>query len=84
MEDVETERLAALAEAHIEEPEKFAAGSYGCHEALHTASVMADNIGRHLLEHPAILLDAEFYALASKAHSALFDLYQVIGAKHLR
>ncbi|MBL0375209.1 hypothetical protein JJB09_24645 [Rhizobium sp. KVB221] len=82
-EESEQERLASLAKAEIENAEAFLPGSFGCHEALHAASIMTDAVARNLLEHEAILLDPEFYRLASAAHTALFDLYQAIGAKHL-
>lgn len=81
--DVENERLAALHEADISAPEKFRPGSYGCHEALHAASMLTDMAEEHLLKHPAILLDGDFYRRAHDIHAALFDLYQAIGAEHL-
>ncbi len=81
--EIEKERLAALAEADIDDPENYLPGSMGCHEALHTSWIMMDTFSRHLLEHPSILLDADLYAQTSKIHSALFDLYQSLGAKHL-
>lgn len=61
----------------------YAPGSFGCHEALHMASVAVDLVDRALLEHPAIADVPEWKALADKAHQALFDLYQAIGEKHL-
>ena len=61
----------------------YAPGSFGCHEALHMASVAADIVDRTLLEHPAIAAMPEWKTLADKAHQALFDLYQAIGEKHL-
>lgn len=82
-EELETERLSALREARLEHPEKFQPGSYGCHEALHAASMLTDMAEEHLLRHPAILLDSDFYRRAHDIHAALFDLYQAIGAEHL-
>ncbi|WP_245290057.1 hypothetical protein [Neorhizobium galegae] len=80
--ETELERQADLAKANIE-ADKFAPGSYGCHEALHTASLLMEMVSRHLVEHPTIMLDSEFYARARGIHGELFDLYQAIGAKHL-
>jgi hypothetical protein len=37
---VENERLIALHEAAVSDPEKLRPGSYGCHEALHVASML--------------------------------------------
>ena len=58
-------------------------GTFSYHEALHTTSIMMDSVGNHILEHPAILMDREAFAQAYKAHSALFNLYQYLGEKHL-
>jgi hypothetical protein len=64
-------------------PEDNIPGTFSYHEALHTASVLMDSVDRHLVEHPAILLDKEAFGLAHAAHSALFNLYQHLGSKHL-
>ncbi|WP_375205349.1 hypothetical protein [Hyphococcus sp.] len=50
------------------------------HEALHMASFLMRSVDGELLEHPAIQENEEWSALAKKAHQALFDLYQSIGA----
>jgi hypothetical protein len=63
--------------------ERFAPGSFGCHEALHMASVFAEMVDEKLGQHPAILLQPEWKAKADAAATLLFDLYQMIGAKHL-
>jgi hypothetical protein len=81
--EVEKARLEGLADAESHDPKDFMPGSFGCHEALHTTSILVDSVGRHLLSHPTILHDPQFYALADQAHAALFELYQAIGAKHL-
>jgi hypothetical protein len=44
---------------------------------------MLDMTDDHLLQHPAILGDPEFYRLAGEVHEALFALFQAIGEKHL-
>ena len=82
----ERERLEALAARDSEEPgwrERYAPGSYGCHEALQMTSFLANAVASELLEHGAITQNAEWYELAERAHQALFDLYQAIGAQHL-
>lgn len=81
--EIEKERLTALAATEIEDPDKFIPGSFGCHEALHTASVFMEMVYSHLVVHPTILQDSEFYRHAHDAHDALLKLYQAIGAKHL-
>lgn len=61
----------------------FAPGRMGCHEALHMASVYADDVYSRLAEHPAIVLNADWFRLAMEAGDKLFALYQAIGAVHL-
>lgn len=63
--------------------ENFLPGSFGCHEAMHLASVFRDIIEAHLAEHPAVKAKPEWTALAETATTALFDLYQAIAAEHM-
>lgn len=63
--------------------EKFVPGSYGCHEALHMSSFLAEAVSEQLCEHPAIEANPDWYRLASIAATALADLYQEIGAAHI-
>ncbi|MEF0940793.1 hypothetical protein [Rhizobium sp. BR 362] len=81
--DHEQQRLADLAEMGDVDLTQFAPGTFGCHEAMHTTSLMLDMTDDHLLQHPAILADPEFYRLAGEVHEAIFALYQAIGEKHL-
>lgn len=81
--EIEAERLASLKSIQPIDPQKFHPGSYGCHEALHAASMLTEFASTQLLAHPAILLDSDFYRRAHDIHAALFDLYQAIGEKHL-
>jgi len=60
-----------------------APGTFTCHEALQMGSVFMDSIDRHLCEHPAVLADPDWYRLASEAQTALYNLYQAIGERHL-
>lgn len=79
------ERLEQLDREHADEPdwrERFAPGSFGCHEALHTASILQAVLDDHLLDHPAVALDREWFAWASRASEALAQLYQAIGRRH--
>jgi hypothetical protein len=62
----------------------FAPGSFGCHEALQMASVFAELVEHRLCGHQAIKLNPEWAALADKAAQSLADLYQSIGAAHLK
>jgi hypothetical protein len=86
MSEVEQDRKRSLAERDAEETdwrERFAPVTCGCHEALHVASILTQLIATRLLEHGAVIQNPEWYALADRAHQALFDLYQAIGATHL-
>ncbi len=81
--DNERQRLADLAEIGDVDLSQYAPGTFGCHEAVHTTSLMLDMTDDQLLQHPAILADPNFYRLAGEVHEALFALYQAIGEKHL-
>ena len=65
-----------------DESAQFAPGTFGCHEALHMAHVLAEMVDERLCEHPAVLLVPEWKALADRAAEALHDLYQAIGTRH--
>jgi hypothetical protein len=86
IDEIEQERLEALSERDAEEPgwrERYKPGTFGCHEALHTSALLMELVGSRLMEHGAIIQDERRYALADRAHRALFELYQAIGAIHL-
>ncbi|HBD12683.1 MAG TPA: hypothetical protein DCZ13_11085 [Porticoccaceae bacterium] len=53
------------------------------HEVLHMTSFLMRSVDTELLEHPAIQKNEHWSTLAEKAHQALFDLYQSIGAASL-
>jgi hypothetical protein len=85
--ELERERLDALDMRDAEEDsawrERYSPGTCGCHEALHVSSIVANLIADRLMEHGAVIQNPEWYRLAQQAHSAMFDLYQAIGAVHL-
>jgi hypothetical protein len=62
---------------------RYAPGTLGYHEATHTASIVLDLVDQHLLHHPAIAGNAEWFRLASRASEALFNLYQAMGSAQL-
>lgn len=62
---------------------RYAPGTFGFHEATHTASIILDLVDEQLLHHPAIAGNSEWFRLASKASEALFNLYQSMGAAQL-
>jgi hypothetical protein len=76
-------RLKGAIHAGVPLEEAFAPGTLGCHEALHTASVLLAMLEQHLMDHPAIAAQPAWYASASRAHRHLYELYQAIGADHL-
>ncbi|MBP0492891.1 hypothetical protein [Roseomonas indoligenes] len=63
---------------------QFAPGTLGCHEALHTTSILHDLVERQLCEHHAVKLNPEWAATAQRAANELWTLYQAIGADHLQ
>ena len=78
--EIEEDRQEALAELDKDGLGNYAPGSKGSHEALHTAWLLLDTLDRHLLEHPAIILNAAWYKRVKRAHNELFAVYQDIGA----
>ena len=87
MDDTEATRLARLAAMEDDFPERmknFGPGSFGCHEVLDRASIITNLVGDWLLEHPSIVLNAEWFRLADEAQTKLMNLYQAIGTKHLK
>lgn len=61
----------------------LAPGSFGCHEALHVASVLAEMVDERLCQHPSVTMYPMWKHLADKARDDLFELYQEIGRLHL-
>lgn len=84
-EETEKERTDLLAELYTNSlPEgPVTPGSHGMHEALHATSILLDSVDRHIMSHQAILESPEFFRLAHEGHTALFNLYQAIGAAHV-
>ena len=62
--------------------DNFGPGSFGCHEVLHIASVLAELVDEQLRQHPAIALRADWLALAERACETLHSLYNAIGREH--
>jgi excinuclease UvrABC ATPase subunit len=62
----------------------YGPGTFGCHEAMHTASLIMEMIDRDLCDHPSIEQNEDWRKLAKNARSIVFDLYQAIGAAHLK
>jgi len=88
--ELEDERLTQLdllaEERQMTPPEllaQYAAGSFGFHEAVHTASIVLDLVDEQLLHHPAIAGKGEWFRLAARASEALFNLYQAMGAAQI-
>src|SRR5437899_361413 len=61
----------------------FEPGAQGCHELLDRTNLVADNVERYILDHPACIQNSQWYALAEQAVAALRELYQRVGAEHL-
>lgn len=82
-------RLAELREGDKDRNDKstlefrYGPGSYGCHEALHMASVILGILDRELVGHPTILTNREWYADARRIQDELYQLYQKLAAVHV-
>ena len=87
LEDERLKQLDILAEERAMTPPEllshYAAGSFGFHEAVHTASIVLDLVDDQLLHHPAIAGNTEWFRLAARASEALFNLYQSMGAAQI-
>ena len=55
-------------------------GAPGFHSALHTIQLYMDNIERHVLANPAVVLDRETYRAAFRAYEALGDTFQELAS----
>jgi len=73
-------RAAKRVKAAIEFEERFGLGSYGCHELLHTVSVIRGLWEDSVENHAAARQFAKSIGIIGDAIS---DLYQEIGAVHL-
>lgn len=62
---------------------RYAPGTLGCHEAMHSTAIVLDLLDDRLLQHPAVASNPEWFRLASRASEALFNLYQSMGAAQL-
>jgi hypothetical protein len=85
--DVEQDRQQRLEELRedygLDWVGQYKPGSFGCHELLDRTAMAVDLVESQLLSHPACAQNAEWYALAEQAFSALHNLYQKIGEAHL-
>jgi hypothetical protein len=96
-EEMENARLASIAGRSFSDPkdgepdpnwleeleELAKPGNFSYHEAVHTTSLYMDDVGRNVMEHPAVLMDKDAFALAHQAHTALFNLYQYLAERHM-
>lgn len=76
------QRRKAWARDGVELEAQFGPGSFGCHEAFHVSNMILELMQRELLEHSAVLLDPEWYALVRDAQDALSQAYQHAGRTH--
>lgn len=85
--DIEEDRQQRLDELRedygLDWVRQYKPGSFGCHELLDRTAMVVDLVERQLLSHPSCVQNAEWYALADQAFSALHNLYQKIGETHL-
>jgi hypothetical protein len=86
--EIERERLRQASELAAESghswADEYRPGSHGCHELLDRVALLSDILERHVLGHPACMASPQSYALAEKAAAALRELYQHVGAEHLK
>jgi hypothetical protein len=85
--ETEQHRLELVAEKDASEErdwrERYLPGTFGCHEALHMAWHLMSAVDAALVQHGAVVQNPQWFRLAEEASTALFNLYQEIGATHL-
>jgi len=85
--EVEQDRLRRADELAAESgsgwADEFRPGTVGCHELLDRTALFSDMLQQHILDHPACVANPAWYRLAEQAVSALYELYQQVGAEHL-
>lgn len=57
---------------------------YGIHEIMDRASLFMEMVEMGLLGHDALRANEKWKGKALEAYDALYDLYQMIGAEHLK
>ncbi|MGQ4878892.1 hypothetical protein ACOJCM_10025 [Billgrantia sp. LNSP4103-1] len=77
------ERRTEWAENNVDIDERFGPGSFGCHEAMHVANMLAGLVEGELCNHSAVLRDPHWYKCARLACDNLAQLYLAIGKEHL-
>ena len=84
--EIERERSEKLAELDADGPEwreRFAVGSFGCHELLDRTHLVSNLLWEFVIEHPSCLANPSWYAQAREAFALLDDLYQKVRAEHV-
>ncbi len=56
---------------------------YARHEILHMSLFLSEAVHQQLVDRELVQTNPKWKELAEQAHSALFDLYQLIGKEHL-
>ena len=88
-EEIEATRLETIADlkqdAEEDQPwddieSQHQPGAPGFHSALHTVQLYMDNIERHVLGNPAVLLDADSYRAAYRAYESLAETFQELAS----
>ena len=88
-EEIEATRLETIADlkqdAQEDQPwddieSQHQPGAPAFHSALHTVQLYMDNIERHVLGNPAVLLDADSYRAAYRAYESLAETFQELAS----
>lgn len=86
--EIENERKRQAASLAADDGEgwekEYRPGSFGCHELLDRTAMLAGLVEEQIQSHPACVANAEWFQLAERAASALRELYQRVGAAHVK
>jgi hypothetical protein len=87
MTELEEEREALLKELAYNNRDdsitNYKPGTFGCHELLDRTAVLMRFLEDSVVTHPACLQNSRWFRLAREASTALYELYQEVGAAHL-
>ena len=77
------ENRKAWAKSNVDLDQRFGPGSFGCHEAMHVAEILAGVVERELCNHSAVLRDPYWNKFARRACDNLAQLHFAMDAVHL-
>ena len=79
-------RLKLLKDYDLKETDlkkNFSPGTFGCHELMHTISVMERTWDENVLEHSSCIMNKKWFKKAAKITEKMYQLYNDVATAHL-